>query len=77
MDFGYVGKLFDPTTMTLRKAWCFVMVLGFSRHMVVRVAFDQRIETWLALHVEAFAELGGVSLITKAEGEPGRSGRDG
>ena len=60
VDFGYVGKLFDPTTMTLRKAWCFVMVLGFSRHMVVRIAFDQRIETWLALHVEAFNELGGV-----------------
>jgi transposase len=60
VDFGYVGKLFDPSTATLRKAWCFVMVLGFSRHMVVRVVFDQRIETWLALHVEAFAELGGV-----------------
>jgi transposase len=60
VDFGYVGKLFDPATMTLRKAWCFVMVLGFSRHMVVRVVFDQRIETWLGLHVEAFAELGGV-----------------
>lgn len=60
VDFGYVGKLFDPSTMTLRKAWCFVMVLGFSRHMVVRVVFDQRIETWLQLHVEAFAELGGV-----------------
>jgi hypothetical protein len=44
----------------LRKAWCFVMVLGFSRHQVVRVVFDQRIETWLQLHVEAFAELGGV-----------------
>jgi transposase len=60
VDFGYVGKLLDPTTMTLRKAWCFVMVLGFSRHMVVRVAFDQKVETWLHLHVEAFAELGGV-----------------
>jgi transposase len=60
VDFGYVGKLFDPTTMTLRKAWCFVMVLGFSRHMVVRVVFDQRIETWLRVHVEAFEELGGV-----------------
>lgn len=60
VDFGYVGKLFDPSTMTLRKAWCFVMVLAFSRHMVVRVVFDQRIETWLQLHVEAFAELGGV-----------------
>jgi transposase len=60
VDFGYVGKLFDPVTNTLRKAWCFVMVLGHSRHMVVRVVFDQRTETWLGLHVEAFTELGGV-----------------
>src|SRR6185436_19060726 len=60
VDFGYVGKLFDPETMTLRKAWCFVMVLGYSRHMFVRVVFDQKTETWLYLHVEAFAELGGV-----------------
>lgn len=60
VDFGYVGKLFDPVTMTLRKAWCFVMVLAWSRHMVVRVVFDQKIQTWLQLHVEAFAELGGV-----------------
>lgn len=60
VDFGYVGKLFDPVTKVLRKAWCFVMVLGFSRHMVVRVVFDQSVETWLQLHVEAFAELGGV-----------------
>lgn len=60
VDFGYVGKLLDPTTMTLRKAWCFVLVLAWSRHMVVRVVFDQKSETWLQLHVEAFAELGGV-----------------
>ena len=60
VDFGYVGRLLDSATMTLRKAWCFVMVLAFSRHMVVRVVFDQKVETWLQLHVEAFAELGGV-----------------
>jgi transposase len=60
VDFGYVGKLLDPATRTLRKAWCFVMVLAYSRHMVVRVVFDQKIETWLQLHIEAFAELGGV-----------------
>ena len=33
VDFGYVGKLLDPRTMTMRKAWVFVMVLGHSRHM--------------------------------------------
>lgn len=60
VDFGYVGRLYDPQTGTLRKTWAFVMVLGHSRHMVVRLVFDQRVETWLALHVEALAELGGV-----------------
>jgi transposase len=60
VDFGYVGQLYDPTQRMLRKAWCFVMVLAHSRRMVVRVVFDQRAETWLALHVEAFAELGAV-----------------
>lgn len=60
VDFGYVGLLLDPATMTLRKAWCFVMVLGFSRHMVVRLVFDQKVSTWLRVHIEAFEELGGV-----------------
>ncbi len=60
VDFGEVGRLFDPETQRLRRAWAFVMVLGFSRHMVVRVVFDQKVSTWLRLHVEAFEELGGV-----------------
>jgi len=60
VDFGYVGKLYDPTERVLRKAWVFVMVLAHSRHMVARIVFDQKIETWLRLHAEAFAELGGV-----------------
>lgn len=60
VDFGYVGKLYDAASGVLRKAWVFVMVLAFSRRMVVRIVFDQKIETWLRLHVEAFAELGGV-----------------
>lgn len=43
----------------LRKAWVFVMVLAFSRRLVTRIVFDPKIESWLRLHVEAFAELGG------------------
>ena len=39
------------------------MVLGYSRHLVCRLVFDQRIETWLQCHVEAFAELGGVPAV--------------
>jgi transposase len=60
VDFGYVGKLYDPQQRCLRKAWVFVMVLGFSRHMFARIVFDQKVETWLELHIAAFAALGGV-----------------
>jgi len=60
VDFGYVGRLYDPRARVMRKAWVFVMVLGYSRHMFARIVFDQTTETWLRLHVEAFEELGGV-----------------
>jgi transposase len=60
VDFGYAGKLYDPEEKRLRKAWVFVMVLGFSRHMFARIVFDQKVETWIRLHIEAFAKLGGV-----------------
>jgi len=36
------------------------MVLAYSRWMFAKVVFDQKVETWLKLHVEAFAALGGV-----------------
>ena len=60
VDFGYVGKLYDPESGKEKKAWIFVMTLGCSRHMVARIAFDQKVETWLRLHIECFEELGGV-----------------
>jgi len=40
-------------------AWLCGLVLAYSRRMLVHVCFDQKIEPWLRLHVEAFAELGG------------------
>lgn len=60
VDFGYVGKLLDPVDGRLRKAWVFVMVLGHSRRLFAKVAFDQKSGTWLRLHAEAFAFFGGV-----------------
>lgn len=63
VDFGSIGKLWDPEQGKLRAAYVFVLVLGFSRHMVVRIVFDQKIDTWLRLHVEAFAELGAVPRV--------------
>lgn len=60
IDFGYVGKLMDPATRTLRKTWVFVAVLGCSRFMWAKLVFDQKVETWLQLHVDLIEALGGV-----------------
>ncbi|WP_418766076.1 hypothetical protein [Myxococcus xanthus] len=34
VDFGEVGRLYDADTGALRRAWVFVMVLGYSRHLL-------------------------------------------
>lgn len=60
VDFGKAGKLLDPETGELRSAWAFVMTLSFSRHQYVEFVFDQRLETWLRLHRNAFQYFGGV-----------------
>jgi transposase len=59
VDFGYVGRLYDALAGVLRRAWVFVMVLAYSRHLFARVVFDQRTATWLRLHAEAFTAFGG------------------
>jgi len=63
VDFAYVGKCYDPERGVLRKAWLFVMTLGFSRRMYCDVVFDQKVETWLELHIGAFEYLGGVPRV--------------
>jgi transposase len=63
VDFGYAGYVLDPAVGRARKAWLFVMVLGCSRHMFCKVVFDQATDTWLRLHVEAFAFFGGVPRV--------------
>ena len=55
VDFGTVGKLFDPIKGKLRTAYCFVMTLSHSRHMYVEFVFDQKIATWIGCHKRAFA----------------------
>ena len=63
VDFGSIGKRWDPQTGRMRDAYVFVLVLGYSRHMFVRIVFDQKVQTWLRLHVEAFTELGAVPRV--------------
>jgi transposase len=60
VDFGYTGRMIDPDTDALRRTWAFVMTLSWSRHQYVEFVFDQKIETWLRLHRNAFAWLNGV-----------------
>lgn len=60
VDFGAVGDLLDPLTQRLRRAYVFVMVLGWSRHMFAEFVFDQKITTWLLCHQHAFEFFGGV-----------------
>ena len=60
VDFGSIGRLWDPIEQRERKAYVFVMVLAHSRHQFSKIVFDQKITTWLQLHVEAFTKFGGV-----------------
>jgi len=58
VDFGYAGRMIDPDTGELRKTWAFVMTLSWSRHQYVEFVFDQKVETWLRCHRNAFAFFG-------------------
>lgn len=60
VDFGSAGKMIEPTTGALRKAWAFVMTLSWSRHQYVEFVFDQKVATWLRLHMNALVYFGGV-----------------
>jgi transposase len=60
VDFGYAGLMVDPQTGEERKAWVFVMTLSHSRHQYATFVFDQKVETWLRCHREAFEHFGGV-----------------
>lgn len=60
VDFGYIGRLQDDDTGTVRKAWAFVMTLAWSRYAFVCFVFDQTVPTWLHCHQRAFEFFGGV-----------------
>ena len=59
VDFGYAGLIRDPQSGQMRKAWVFVMTLSWSRHQYAELVFDQTVETWLRLHIHAFAYFDG------------------
>lgn len=63
VDFGYAGKRYDPQRGVLRKSWLFVMTLGFSRRSFCELVFDQKVETWVRLHIQAFEYFGAVPRV--------------
>lgn len=60
VDFGYAGRMIDPESGKLRRAWAFVMTQSWSRHQYVEFVWDQKVETWLRLHRNALEFFGGV-----------------
>ena len=54
VDFGAGPKLLDPARNEVRRTWCFVMTLCFSRHQYVEFVWDQSVATWLGCHRRAF-----------------------
>lgn len=58
VDWGSFGK--HEVGRAKRALSCFVMVLGWSRAMYARFFWDQRLESFLSGHVEAFEAFGGV-----------------
>jgi transposase len=60
VDFGYAGLMPRAPGEPPAKTWVFVMTVSHSRHQYVELVQDQTVTTWLTLHRNAFAFLGGV-----------------
>lgn len=58
VDFGTGPFLPHPVSGVLKRTWCFVMTLCFSRHQYVEFVFDQSVPTWLGCHRRAFEWFG-------------------
>jgi transposase len=67
VDFGSVGKLFDPVSGCLRTAYVFVATLCYSRHQYAELVFDQKVTTWIRLHRHAFEHFSGVPRRVKPD----------
>jgi len=59
VDFGYIGLTPDNSGKK-RKTWVFNMRLSYSRLDYYEKVYDQRVETFIACHENAFAYFGGV-----------------
>ena len=66
VDFGYVGMLPDASGK-IRKSWIFNMRLSYSRLDYYEVVFDQKVETFIQCHINAFNYFGGTPKTVKID----------
>lgn len=60
IDYGQVGKLFDPLTGRRRVLYAFIATLAHSRLKYVELTFNQDQRSFVSSHVRMFAFFGGV-----------------
>ena len=66
VDFGYVG--FSPDNSgKRRKTWVFNMRLSYCRLDYYEKVYDQRVETFIQCHINAFKYFGGVPESVKID----------
>jgi len=66
VDFGYVGR-FPDTNGVLSKCYVFAMRLSYSRLDYYETVFDQKVETFIKCHINAFKYFGGVVKTVKID----------
>jgi transposase len=66
VDFGYVG-LTATIGIKRRKTWVFNMRLSYSRKDYYEKVYDQKVETFIQCHINAFEYFGGVPRCVKID----------
>ena len=59
VDYGLLGRWFDPVGQRWRRVQGFIMVLAFSRLMFLRPVLTMDEQSWVESHVLAFEYFGG------------------
>jgi len=65
VDFGYLGYTLYQGKK--RKTWVFNMRLSYSRLDYYEVVYDQRVETFIRCHINAFNYFGGIPQYVKID----------
>jgi transposase len=60
VDFGTLGKVYDPATDRVRVAKIFSARLRYARWAYREIVFDEKFETFALCHVRSFERFGGV-----------------